>query len=579
MSGNFVDISKYSNIDKFKMQLLKLEGFVTDKEWLTMLKYDIALNPLLAEEIVEIIDSIDIETFTAEDYNKLIIKLKGKCIELKKEADLCDDRIEKWYKYRHAYAYYGLIETITEGSIITESILKSFKLKYGDKYLEELKKVDNYKPSSLTNFGIEDSENIDLNDPIIKIYLLMKYYQDVEHVFHENELIGDHRKARQSFEELVRQDYPHLEKVTGKSLLMLVILDNIPLIDINILSRFILINENKNLANIVGGKGLGLATLNTYGFNVPETYLISVTSLSKELYKESLKKLKNQNYAVRSSATVEDNENNSFAGLFTSKLNIPKEEISESIVLVKESVNNPRVSSYVEHFKTDKPYMSVVVQKFKEPELSGVWIGNKIESGYLEWVKGNGEKLVSGHVKPTHEIWPNDTKENLKANNEEVGKKCLELQKALCAPADLEWCILDNELVWLQYRPVTKTIEYKNEKIDSKSYIGVAASSGTVIGKPIYLEEPDEVESFEDGSILLTDYTDPDWVPVILKSSGIITAEGGFLSHTAIISRELGLPCVTGLGYEAIDKLKDEEQIEVNGNNGSVKKYILRLKR
>ena len=120
-------------------------------------------------------------------------------------------------------------------------------------------------------------------------------------------------------------------------------------------------------------------------------------------------------------------------------------------------------------------------------------------------------------------------------------------------------------------KPVTKKIEYKEASATENSFIGVAASRGTVIGKPIYLEEPDEVDTFEDGSILLTDYTDPDWVPIILRSSGIITAEGGFLSHTAIISRELGIPCVTGLGYDAIEKLKDEEQIEVNGNNGSVK--------
>lgn len=97
----------------------------------------------------------------------------------------------------------------------------------------------------------------------------MKYYQDEEHVFHERDLIKDHRDARRSFEEIVRKNYPHLEKVSGKSLLMLVILDNVPLIDINILSRFILVNENKNLANIIGGKGLGLSILNTYGLNVP----------------------------------------------------------------------------------------------------------------------------------------------------------------------------------------------------------------------------------------------------------------------------------------------------------------------
>lgn len=579
MSSSFINIEKYKDIDKFKKELQKLEGFVTDNEWLTMLKYDIALNPDLSDEIFKIIDYINVETFTAEDYNDLILKLKDECIKLKNDADLCDDKIEKWYKYRHAYAYYGMIEVITEGSIITEKILDEFKRKYGDNYLDELKKIDNYKPSSLTNFNTQNENNIDLKDEIIKIYLLMKYYQDEEHIFHERDLIKDHRNARQSFEEIVRKNYPHLEKVSGKSLLMLVILDNIPLIDINILSRFILVNENKNLANIIGGKGLGLSILNTYGLNVPETYLISVTSLKEGLYKDEIEKLKNQNYAVRSSATVEDNENNSFAGLFISKLNVPKNEIYENVECVRDSINNERVNSYVEHFNTDNPYMSVVVQKFKEPILSGVWIGNNIDSGYLEWVNGNGEKLVSGHVKPTSEKWPNNDNNNLNIDGKNVGESCLELQQKLNSSADLEWCILDDKLIWLQYRPVTKKIEYKEENTTEDSFIGVAASSGTVIGKPIYLEEPEEEHIFEDGSILLTDYTDPNWVPIILRSSGIITAEGGFLSHTAIISRELGIPCVTGLGYDAIEKLKDEEQIEVNGNNGSVKRYTLSLKR
>ena len=567
----FISIEKYKDIDKFKKELQKLEEFVTDNEWLTMLKYDIVLNPDLSDEISKIIDYINVDTFTAEDYNDLILKLKDECIKLKNDADSCDDKIEKWYKYRHAYAYYGMIEVITEGSIITEKILDEFKKKYGDNYLDELKKIDNYKPSSLTNFNTQNEINIDLNDEIVKIYLLMKYYQDEEHVFHERDLIKDHRDARRSFEEIVRKNYPHLEKVSGKSLLMLVILDNVPLIDINILSRFILVNENKNLANIIGGKGLGLSILNTYGLNVPETYLISVTSLKESLYKDEIEKLKNQNYAIRSSATVEDNENNSFAGLFISKLNVPKNEIYENVECVRDSINDERVNSYVEHFNTDNPYMSVVVQKFKEPILSGVWIGNNIDSGYLEWVNGNGEKLVSGHVKPTSEKWPNNDNNNLNVKGNNVGESCLELQQKLNSSADLEWCILDDKIVWLQYRPVTKKIEYKEASTTENSFVGVAASRGTVIGKPIYLEGLDEVDTFEDGSILLTDYTDPDWVPIILRSSGIITAEGGFLSHTAIISRELGIPCVTGLGYDAIEKLKDEEQIEVNGNNGSVK--------
>ena len=149
--SNFISIEKYKDIDKFKKELQKLEEFVTDNEWLTMLKYDIALNPDLSDEISKIIDYINVDIFKAEDYNDLILKLKDECIKLKNDADSCDDKIEKWYKYRHSYAYYGMIEVITEGSIITEKILSEFKKKYGINYLDELKKIDNYKHELILN--------------------------------------------------------------------------------------------------------------------------------------------------------------------------------------------------------------------------------------------------------------------------------------------------------------------------------------------------------------------------------------------------------------------------------------------
>lgn len=577
MQSGFIDVENYKNIDKYKEQLSVLEGFVRDNEWYNMLKYDMALNPKLAEEIVGIIRGINIDCFESEDYKKIILNLRNKCLELKHIAKSTSDEILKWYNYRWAYAYYGLIEVITEGSIVTDKILSTFKKRYGKDYLNFIKRVDNYVPSSLTNFSSTKRIDVDLSDENIKTYLLMKYFQDDQHTFHENNLIKEHQEARINFEAAIRKKYPHLNKINGKNLLMLVILDNIPIIDIDALSRFVIATGNKDLAYIIGGKGLGLSILNTKEFNIPKTYIIPVTSLKEKLYKTKIQELKDINYSVRSSATVEDNENNSFAGMFTSVLDVQKKNLNSSIKIVGDSVNNPRVASYVKHFGTDKPYMSVVIQKYKEPKIAGVWIGNDVDSGYLEWVNGNGEKLVSGHIKPAFEKWPNNNTDNLSVRDKYIGDYCLELQRSVKSSADLEWCILDGSLVWLQYRPVTKKIGYEeNEKrTEDESFVGIAASSGKIIGKPIYLDDPDDADKFVNGSILLTEYTDPDWVPVILKSSGIITAEGGFLSHTAIISRELGIPCVTGLGYDAINILKNENQIEVNGSDGYVKKYTL----
>ena len=106
------------------------------------------------------------------------------------------------------------------------------------------------------------------------------------------------------------------------------------------------------------------------------------------------------------------------------------------------------------------------------------------------------------------------------------------------------------------------------------------ASSGVAKGRPVYIEDASKIaeSGFEKGDILLADFTDPNWVPVMVNSSAIITAEGGFLSHSAIISRELEIPCITGLGYDNINKISNMDYIEVDGNSGIVKKLKVKNK-
>ena len=79
----------------------------------------------------------------------------------------------------------------------------------------------------------------------------------------------------------------------------------------------------------------------------------------------------------------------------------------ENVKKVKASVNNTRLKEYIQANKLDQPHMAVVIQSFKEPQYAGVWIGNSDVSGVLEWVSGNGEKLVSGSSTPHTEIWKN----------------------------------------------------------------------------------------------------------------------------------------------------------------------------
>lgn len=65
-------------------------------------------------------------------------------------------------------------------------------------------------------------------------------------------------------------------------------------------------------------------------------------------------------------------------------------------------------------------------------------------------------------------------------------------------------------------------------------------------------------------------FTDPDWLNIMSKSSGLVTAVGGMLCHSAIIARELGIPCVTGVGKKALKALRDENETYVNGTTGEV---------
>lgn len=565
---------------KFKIQVDKLKTFVTDEQWREILIFDMALNPVLAKQLMRYINIFETKNINPSMIEKEIKEIRGKTIKLIHEADDIDDVIIKWLKYREIDAYYGFLETIIEGSIIIDYILEGLRKKYANNYLEVLKIIDNLNPSRLTNFSkLSNSIEINLNNKFVKLYIMMKKWQDDQHLFHKTNIMSKYREAKHNFEIKVKKDCPHLTHVNNIYLVALYLLDYCSIIPIELISRFVLGGITNYLSNVIGGKGLGLAILKAYNFNIPKTFVIPVNSLEKKLYIQALPEIEIKKMAIRSSATIEDNEKNSFAGIFKTKLNVKIKDVKDAIEEVYKSLFSIRAKSYIKHFKADKPYMAIVLQEYKDSDIAGVWLGNDLDSGYLEWVKGSGEKLVSGKMTPNREIW--DKKSNisnyLKINDDYVGNRCKELQQYINIIGDLEWCIKDDRIIWLQLRPVTRKITTGSSIIKDKDYIyGVPASSGVIRGEPIFLKNLSEKNKFKEGSILLTDYTDPNWVPFMIKSLAIVTAEGGVLSHSAIISRELGIPCVVGIGYEKIDKLKAASKIEVDGSNGVIR--ILEIK-
>jgi pyruvate,water dikinase len=111
---------------------------------------------------------------------------------------------------------------------------------------------------------------------------------------------------------------------------------------------------------------------------------------------------------------------------------------------------------------------------------------------------------------------------------------------------------------------------YKVKENENKIILeGIPASPGTAKGRVKVVTTFTENIKFNNGDILVTRETNPLYTTLILKSAAIITDLGGLLSHAAIISREMGIPCVTST-ERATQILKDDIEVTVNGTNGKV---------
>ena len=137
-------------------------------------------------------------------------------------------------------------------------------------------------------------------------------------------------------------------------------------------------------------------------------------------------------------------------------------------------------------------------------------------------------------------------------------------------------CFLLNSIIYSNLKNLTEILKENNlkleeEKIDGILEIhGVAAMKGSAKGKVKIIKTKDDISKIEKGDILVTQMTSPDYVPAIKVSAAVVTDEGGSLCHAAIISRELGIPCVIGTKI-ATQALKDGNLVEVDADNGVVK--------
>jgi pyruvate,water dikinase len=318
--------------------------------------------------------------------------------------------------------------------------------------------------------------------------------------------------------------------------------------------------------------------------------------------------------AVRSSATAEDLLTASFAGQQETFLNVKgNSALLEAIKRCWASLFTAR-ATYYRHkkgFSHEKTLIAVIVQKMVNAEKSGVTFtinptNNDNTKIVIEAVFGLGEGIVSGTIEPDYYLVD---KESLKVVEKKIGIKKIEftrdssgknikkelpfekqfqqvledweikrlaeysikLEQHYNWPQDIEWAIEGGNVYIVQTRAVTTVKkEIKEKKIEAKPLlVGLGASSGIGVGFAKIIHDLSELSKIQKGDVLVTKMTNPDMVPVMMKSEAIVTDEGGLTCHAAIISRELGIPCVVGT-REATKKLGDGLLITVDGKNGFV---------
>ncbi len=328
--------------------------------------------------------------------------------------------------------------------------------------------------------------------------------------------------------------------------------------------------------------------------------------------------------AVRSSATMEDSEQASFAGMNATFLNVHgRDDLIRKVKECWASVYGARVISYrAKKEFYGEPVIAVVVQKMVNSDKAGVMFtanprNNNLNSLVIEGAFGLGEVVVGGLVSPDYYeidkagMKVRDTRvshknfkiirdekgsnKNVDLSEKEANEQVLtdkeiqqiaglgmKIEQHYGSPQDTEWAIEGNKVFMLQSRPITTPISSvkveseQPEEEDSKELIrGLGASPGRGSGEVRVLASPDKHEGFESGDVLVAAMTTPDWVPLMMKASAIVTDGGGVTCHAAIVSREMGLPCVVGT-RNATKVLQDKMLVTVDGTRGTV--YEGRLK-
>jgi pyruvate,water dikinase len=348
----------------------------------------------------------------------------------------------------------------------------------------------------------------------------------------------------------------------------------------------------------------------------------------RSAYRELCRRFNNQDdlaVAVRSSAAAEDLPGASFAGQQDTYLNvIGEEDVINKVKKCWSSLFTPRAIFYREQKGLDngRVSMAVAVQKLVNARSSGVMFTVHPATGdenvvVIEGSWGLGEAVVGGLVTPDRWVvekrtlriversisnkmkWclrgdngltvvsdlPEDLRKKPSLTDEEVielARLGIKIEEHYGTHMDVEWAVDDSpfpqNVFIVQARPETvwssrKTAKAEKEiaRISSEPIVnGLPASPGVHIGEAKVVMTPEEASKvMRKGDVLVTRMTNPDWVPYMRLAGAIVTDEGGMTCHAAIVSRELGIPCIVGTG-RATELLKTGEIYTVDATRGVV---------
>jgi len=328
--------------------------------------------------------------------------------------------------------------------------------------------------------------------------------------------------------------------------------------------------------------------------------------------------------AVRSSATAEDLAEASFAGQQSTYLNVSgEEEVVRAVQACWASLFEARAIFYrvqggFDHLKVG---IAVVVQHMVQSQRSGVMFTLEPVTGdrtklVIEAIHGLGEAVVSGAVTPDLYILEKDSLRILerrvahqeralvrnpeaapgeennvwqtlapdlgraqKLTDEEIvtlGELGKRVEQHYGKPQDIEWTYENGEFYIVQARPVTVLGEAEeqaeNELLGEKAPVlldGSPASPGVAFGPVKIVLGPEAIDQVLEGDILVAEMTTPDFVPAMKRAAAIVTDKGGRTCHAAIVSRELGIPCVVGT-ERATQILTPGLLVTVDGSRGRV---------